>query len=158
MIFFCFPSFYYFHKKWSNFPVYRVSCVDCSCSVVLASIEIKLKAVSINFKIELKLKGTELSGSTEKVDISNAPNSQSPYSLGAAPASPCSRCRWPWAARSCSANQRSVLWYSDQSQLTCPAGPRSSCWSRWPGSPASWQWRNCHHYCEAIYDILVCKL
>ena len=30
------------------------SCVDCS--VVLASIEIKLKAVSINFKIEIKIK------------------------------------------------------------------------------------------------------
>ena len=54
--------------------MYRVSCVDCSCSVVLASIEIKLKAVSINFKIELKLKGTELSGSTENDYISNAPS------------------------------------------------------------------------------------
>ena len=41
--------------------------------MVLASIEIKLKAVSINFKIELKLKGTELSGSTENDYISNAP-------------------------------------------------------------------------------------
>ena len=49
------------------------SCVDCS--VVLASIEIKLKAVSINFKIEIKIKRNRSQWiPREWLCISNAPS------------------------------------------------------------------------------------
>ena len=122
-----------------------VSCVDCS--VVLASIEIKLKAVSINFKIEIKIKRNRTQWIPREWLYQQC--SWSPCSRGAAPASPCSRCRWPWAARSWPANHRSVLWYSDQSQLTCPAGRCSWCWCCRRNSPAF-----CEKYISCWENIL----